>query len=452
MDIKRQDLIAEHTEAWRTLKRSLVESSKFVEDIVEPIEAQVRSRLKEKGPYPNKLYADHWDYYLSDISSALDRCLSYRREARDLEIAAVKAAVDYSHFIASSAVSRSLEIAALGLPSATARLKQVIAAIAESPNSEVGVALKAYLEIERVTLDTGLASLAERQELIEKKWDELTRVADEYHTRHTAVGNAHNFVERFNRVLDIYADDLFDVVSKIPFVEEGISLTYGPMTEAPSDDEPSGYLDRVVTWTRDVTRLVNGFTEQETKFDLVVPLVQPWRGKEEKSFVDPDTFYEIFHSDKSVKEIQFDFRDVFFGIEHLRIFGVGISFGSEPWGSSNGSVGWRDTVTGYRLRVTIHTPEQKDHAGQAYSRPPIVFGNVAIHGAEAPVAWYDGPNCTNLRPDGRWSIAVEDLAVWLNGKRASVKSGFFSSKVLDIKLHLRVVGVLTPKSGSYFSK
>src|SRR4051812_30478290 len=115
--------------AWGRLKDDLARQYAFVDPFKTPVELEVWTRVKAKGPYPYKREPLLFDDYLNDIVDGLERCLSYRKEARDLEVAGVRAAVDYDHFIRSRPIEQALEEAALSIDVQLARDSAVAAAI-----------------------------------------------------------------------------------------------------------------------------------------------------------------------------------------------------------------------------------------------------------------------------------------------------------------------------------
>src|SRR5690606_29893554 len=50
-----------------------------------------------------------FEQHLDDVGKLLEQCLSYRREASELEILSVKAAMDYAHFKATSKLEEEQE-------------------------------------------------------------------------------------------------------------------------------------------------------------------------------------------------------------------------------------------------------------------------------------------------------------------------------------------------------
>jgi hypothetical protein len=289
-----------------------------------------------------------------------------------------------------------------------------------------------------------------RHDDIAKKWEIAASLQEDFHSRYVADGNAHNYPERYNRVLDIYADEMFEVIAKADAISEGLEIVFGVRLPVPKYDDPAtGFLDKMVVWARDVARFLHHHNELSSIYDVIAPLVQPWRADPFGPFIVGDEFRRNLKKAGPRKVLTFDFNNTLFGQTAVRVIGVGLSFGFHVPANTPG---WRDEASGYRLRTTIHTPPQKMVNGEFYERPPVLLGNVALHAADAPVAWHDGYVCRNINPQGKWRIVVEERLAFFDGKEHDVSKGFWSPEIPDIKLHLRIKAEVDPSVDSGFSK
>jgi len=442
---------------WETFKKYLATKVAFLDDFQAPVVVEVRNLVRAKGKYPYPIEPLLFDQYIIDVVDSLDRCLTYRREARDLEIAGVKAALEYVHFIESRPIEQELERQALGLEVQRIRSDAVAVALKTiNPDaSNVDHIAYEYLNAEGRTLQSAIQNLQSRSEGVAKKWDLAANLQEEFHSRYIEKGNAHNYPERYRRILNIYADELFEIIAKAHAVSEGIHVLFAVTFDPPDyEGEAIGFLDDMVEWARDAARLLRHHQDSSSIYDVVVPLVQPWRASPDVPFVTADDFSRAIKTQGPRKVLAFEFQDAVFGQAAVRLVGVGLSFGYHVprWTNTSAPNAWRDYASGYRLRATIHTPSQKRSNGEPYFRPPILLGNVALHAADAPVAWYDGNACHNLNPVGKWRLVVEDRFVWFDNNEHKVSSGFFSLDIPDIKLHLRLKSEVDPLIQSGFSQ
>lgn len=431
---------------WAEVKEDLAKRVAFVGGFVTPVEVEVWNRIQAMPPYPYVLEPRLFDVYIHDVVGSLDRCLSYRREARDLEIAGVKAALEYDHFTKSRPVEQDLEKLGLGINVQVTRsgaVKQALNNI-DPKASDVNHVAYEYLEAEDQTMSAALGNLNSRSNDIDQKWNLAASLQDDFHSRYIAPGNAHNYPERYSRVVGIYADEMYEMIAKAGAVSDGIDLIYGTGMVPPPPkyaDDPEAFLDPIVIWARDVTRFLRSHDDNTSTYDMIVPLVQPWLAAPSGPFIAPGDFKRDITAQGPQKFLNFTFADSIFGPNAVRIVGMGLSFGYNVPISNDPT--WRDEASGYRLRATIHTPAQKGKNG-LYKRPPVIFGNVAFHAADAPVAWTEGNSCRNLDPTGDWQIVVEERIVWFDGKEHKVSSGFFSLSIPDIKLTLRLKAEVKP--------
>ena len=198
-------------DSWRDFKLQLVSQSPWLQSFIDTAEEQAIATLKTRissNPYEPLLI----EPLLEDISSALDRCLAYRREAYDLDIAAVKAATDYELFLANSKTEQELEINALGIP----QLEAEEHGFRNSSDAYGSQGAESALELGSQTHDKTLHSSAsagktlahKQQELITKRWETIRNYQEAYNMRHTSPGNSHNYAERHNRLVELLSDEV----------------------------------------------------------------------------------------------------------------------------------------------------------------------------------------------------------------------------------------------------
>ena len=264
------------------------------------------------------------DTLLQEASAALDRCLAFRREAYELEIAAVKAAADYALFKELSTIDEKSEILALAIPrleSETTGYRQASAAYADKGFSK-------HDETLSNSAGAGLKLAARREELIRGRWEVRRRYEANYNSRHTAPGNAHNFAERWIRTVNLLAEDLQEAYEKLMAVRFVLKAIYREDRGLPVlRGEES--LDELVMWTREVIRYLDVEAQQEVRYQVVIPLAQQWRPSG-RPFIEPHAIRAIIAESSPVKVISFNLSDVFFNQERVRLRGVGLATGPRP--------------------------------------------------------------------------------------------------------------------------
>jgi hypothetical protein len=425
---------------WHKVKQSLAEEIDWLAYFVTPFEQRCAEYLVEK-PGKNFFYEplliEEW---FSDLKLLLERCLAYRKEARELEISAVKAAGEYRQFILLCENNEELEIAAL--------TQEVFA---KQESSTEGAALKfakstsdlapgfaANMDAISAQAAAALINAETRKSLIVEKWKVLKEQEAMYHLRHTSPGNAHNYLERYKRIVELYCQDLAEAISKAHALSGGISAIYARNSSSPKLSEPfPGYLDKLLLWVRSEAIQIEVDQQDEVEYTIVVPLVQPWRTIDSPGLITKEALKASILSGAIPVKPNLD--GIFFNQTRLRIKGVGVCFGTEPGPDSSN---WHDKIAPVRLRLTVHLPEQKEIPGVANKRRkrPIVIGSARFLTDESNSDIYSGRCCANTDPNGEWTIFIEPLAVGPgDARRELVDIDWFSNLVTDLKLILRVV-------------
>jgi hypothetical protein len=412
--------------SWANFKLNLQARSKWLDAFEDSATIQAIARIESK---PHNSYEPLLlENLLKEASAALDRCLLKRREAYDLEIAAVKAAADYELFLELAEIDALLETNAL----ATEKLKKEINGYRDSASMfKIDNGFAKHDETLSESAQEELTAAAERLDLLKKRWLIRKKYESEYNLRHTMPGNAHNFKERMNRAVTLLSDDLQEAYEKILAVQIGLKAIYGNSISVP-DLQGENVLDELVLWTREVIRFLDIESQEEVSYDLVIPLTQPWRPSEE-SIIDEDVFHSCVKKKDPMAIFSFDLSDVFFNQERVRLRGFGLAFGSPASYSY-------EALRFCRLRATVHTPKQTkvNEPGSYYFRPPIVLGNIAVHGGDQPLNINYGLECRNIDPRGEWKIVVNKLAVAADNDRVSIDK-VFGANLRDLKLYLKVV-------------
>lgn len=214
----------ESASAWGKFKQRLAAKVPWLGPIVPDFYGLVLKSIKD-----HPIDAIDYDPLLveplaKDIVAILDRCLTYRRDAQELEILAVKAAVDYAKFSELSTVQLEYEIAALGLERLTKEEETAKKTATEfgaggSP-LEKGFSAEATGRI--ASIGIALQVALRQRELTEQKWSITTQYEKEAQVRHTQSDNSHNYAQRMEKIVRLLAEDLQEAHVKLTAVSTGL--------------------------------------------------------------------------------------------------------------------------------------------------------------------------------------------------------------------------------------
>lgn len=379
---------------------------------------------------------------LNEASILVDRVLAYRREARDLEILAVKAAMDYALFNKTAAIDIQLEKQRVQYDlKGIAKITQDTAAAAfgnESPESSGFEALSAgrSRELVRDLVDSKCAI-----ELIDQRWTALHLYQDVYWAKHNQPGNALNFAERASRVYELLSEDITEAYVKAAAVAEGILIVFRYKLSNIPNLDPLTFLDNFVNWIRETIRFVEYKSQFEVLYTIIIPLTQPWLPSREP-IVSPAALRAALTMADSGKSVSIAFRlpEECFSGRRVRLKGVGLSIGTKintliASGADRSAV--RDSYT--RMRAVIRMPEQARSSNLKYRRPDVVLGNITVYSGSAVTQMESGVNIQNVDPIGDWAIDVDRLLTYKDGSILTFASAAGEGlDLVDFKLNLRV--------------
>lgn len=378
-----------------------------------------------------------------DISELLDRVLAYRREARELEVLAVKAATDYQLFKEQSVLDQGLE---------EIRLRQKQKEIARQANAD---AATLFGESDSLCRGFGRISLGKANEmmqeakdaqseleLLREKWLALHKYHDGYMQRYKEPRNAHNFAERAERVFTLLGEDLQEAYAKAKAASVGVEMVYGRKAAPLPAITLMTFIDDFVSWCREEIRRYELEGESEIEYDLVVPLVQPCSPVND-SLVKKERFLAALAAAQGGRTFVLEFdlpATLFFGDRNVRLTGVGISYGNRTNILETSGTDRNATADSYaRLRATLFSPEQRrPERTVTYRRPPIRFGNVGVFTGQPPSAFSSGSECRNINPVGTWRVVIDPLLVYKDSRPCQMTEGIEGNPMQDLKLHLRV--------------
>ncbi|MDR6496313.1 hypothetical protein J2797_006240 [Paraburkholderia terricola] len=398
-----------------------------------------------KGPPYEPLLLSRHATRLGDL---MEKCMALRKDIRELEILAMKAATDYELFQSTSKLEEELEILRLQADSKTSEMSGFLDATREFGGESIEKGLSKISDGRGNALKKDLQACDRMKDLIGQRWASLRKYQEDYHARFSEPGNAHNYGQRAEFLLEVLQVLMQEALDRASALSGGVSVIYRSHLEATPTTLTLANLDEFVKWALTALRQLGRAADQEETTEIVVPLVQPWF-KTALPLVTAEAFENALRggTDKPVI-IAFEFPDNGVLNSLVRTRGIGVSFGN-AFNIGDSGIDRNQTADSFtRLFVKVRTPYQRDANGNAYSRPEVLLGNVCLHGSGRVVAMADGAAVENLCPFGKWEIEIHPLVVWKDNHLRAVDSVQNSDKIRDLKLTLRI---FTPNGSVPFS-
>jgi hypothetical protein len=377
------------------------------------------------------------------LSELMERCLAIRKDICELEVLSCKAATDYELFLSTSAIDEQTDVLRLlkdskaneqaGFQKAAAAFKTT--ATLEKGLSEVAKGRDAALAEDLKTSDT-------LEDLIHNRWQTLRDYQDKYHARHTADGNAHNYGQRAERLLDVMTVLLQEALARAAVLAAGIQQIYGvEITDVPTSTTLAT-VDQFAVWTLRTIRALSHVAETEIVSELVVPLVQPWLLPGGQPLIEARDFDHAVAAAGQEGAISLTFNLLPNSLldSRVRLKAIGIAFGNKYSRVDTSGIDRNQVVDSYsRLALKVVTP----------AKSTVLIGNVSLHGA-SPTSAVEGPPIENLSPFGIWKIEIHPFMIWKDGTPQTISSMTHSDPIRDLKLSLRfyVPGTYMPISSA----
>jgi hypothetical protein len=374
------------------------------------------------------------------MGELVDRCLAIRKDILELEILAVKAETDYDLFNSTSALDQQIDTLRLQIQSKTADQVGFENATATfSPNSTLEKGLTAIAQGRDNALGEDITSSGTIQNLTTQRWQSLHAYQDAYHARYTEPGNAHNFGERANLLLQVLTVLMQEALARATALAAGIQRVYQTQLSGVPTSVTLQSVDQFAVWAMKTIQSLSRAAEQETVSEVVIPLVQPWLPSGQ-SLITADAFNSAVNSGTDGQPITLSFNLLNNGLldPQTRLKGIGISFGNAFNIVAGSGIDRNQTSDAFtRLTVTIATPLQLAADGSSYSRPPVLIGNVGLHGAGGGSV-VEGNAVENVSPFGSWTVKVHPLIVWKDSSKQTLANPPDSAPMSDLKLSLRL--------------
>jgi hypothetical protein len=265
---------------------------------------------------------------LAEVSESLDRCLALRKEVYDYETIATQFALDYKLFEDQTTNLESLEN--------TGQTKLQRDAEAQGQTNA-----NAIFGRDPGTLPTGFAAMAkgaaesasiaakwetDKQRHVDGKWRGLKIHWNILLDRHSSDGCALNFGQRKERSLEILINEFRSTYGKALAAEVGLQRIFA--IKYPTSVAAIDSLDELVRWARWIIDQLYRYKQDESTFELVVPLVRQFTPDAE-GLIKHDDYMKKMNIVPPPKHARFDV-DISKAIppymNHLRLKGVGLSF------------------------------------------------------------------------------------------------------------------------------
>jgi hypothetical protein len=369
------------------------------------------------------------------LGELLDRCLNIRKDIRELEVLEVKAATDYDLFNATSKIDEQMDVLRLQAESKSKDQEGFHKAAAAFSNM--------------VTLEKGLSEIAQGRDaaladdlktsdklksLIETRWQSLREYQDAYHARHKKSGNAHNYGERAELLLQVLTVLLDEALARAAALAMGIYRIYGVKIDDPPASVTLQTVDQLAVWGLKTIRSLSHAAEEETTSEIVIPLVQPWLPTG-RPLLKAEDFNTTVSKAKNGEPISLDFDLPNNALlpPKARLKGIGVSFGNEFELVVGSGIDRNQTADAFaRLSVKITTPLQTGEDGKTYHRPEVLIGNVGLHSTSG-MSLIEG----NAIDFGTWNFVIHPFLVWKDGTQKIISDPEYSPPMKDLKVTLR---------------
>lgn len=390
-----------------------------------------------KSPYEPLLY----ETWIEDLGASLDRILSYRREARDLEVLAVKAAADYLLFCEQSKIELEQQVLALREKvKLSQKQTQSNAAAKFSGTSSLEAGFKTIAAGTAKDIDAELKDVGSEEALLNAKQKLLQNYQDAYFHRTTEDGNAHNYTQRASLLWRLLNEEVLDCYLKAVAIGKGIERIYGVNVSFNGAPAATTFIDDLVFWCRGIVRQLAIVKQDEVEYDVTVPLVQPVTSSG-RPVVDELVFDNALMQTLANNQpfnLNFNLASTSFAAGKVRVKRVGLSYGTETKILDSGTDRNFTTDSYARYQATIATPDQSTVAGVPAYRPAVQLGAVTVFGSGIAVCSSDGLECQNIDPNGTWSITIQPNPVYKDRNRQNIGAGIAAVPIKDLKLHLKL--------------
>lgn len=426
--------------AWTELKSKLKEHGYWSQTFETSLEASARDPLIEIGDketadttrYPSKLTHNPRlvEPLLGEIASLLDRCLAYRREAADLEIQGVSAGLARIQADALNEVDQQMLLATSTREVAAILAENYPKAATEFERAAVPIGAAQAIQANAQALTSGKIRDTEQQRigLALGRLQFLQLLERQRLGRHEVSGNAHNFVERFERVRKHYISDLAAAYRRAIAASLGAYDLLGYMDPKYRVDKPwladtsslpkpnsKDFLDEFVIWTRDAMRGISLITENEIEFVQQLPF---------KAAVQPMTI---------------EMSRAFLGARYVRLRSIAASYTVDKDDLNN------PERTNASFRLAMERTNEPDQAAEIGPEETVYVPDVRLYSAQRSPEFFSGSSLYNLNCQGRWIVHLSKQGVTNSSAGLIARDSWLKG----IVLHLRVAALIDRRGAEH---
>ncbi len=347
---------------------------------------------------------------LGEIASLLDRCVAYRREGRELEIAGVAAGANLIATLALQKTDR--DIAQINVP---AEVAQVLVTQYPSAIDAFGAGgAGKQLQAERAANERLEQRSDARTALLLGRLTFTQDLELQLLARHGVDGNAHNYAERFNSVRRLYDSDIQAAYKRAKAVMAGFEAVFGIKPPDLPAVAPFGFLDAFVIWTRDAMRSVTTLAETEIEFvrDIVITIPAA----------------------ATNAPVSFDVKDHFQGLQAVRLRSISLFFTSDHASTHNDHF-TNGTVAAVLAKTAPETSPR--------IILPVTGVRWFVSGREPTTI--DGSLVYNADPRGTWNVKLSGKGLLSDGNPLDR-----AATIKKLVVRFSVLANIDPKNDTLF--
>jgi hypothetical protein len=364
---------------------------------------------------------------ISSAGMLLDRCVVYRQQMYDLEVAGVKWALDYQLY---SDLKGDLQVIELAKwieeqhkeeKQGQQDAKTAFQGGAGQPLPD-GFAALANKNFD--ALGKAITGETDRKKAVDGKWKTMDAYQLVLQDRHTTPGSAFNYWERYQNIGVFLEQDVKIAYKKIISINSVLKEIYGidPVFDTPSRANYINYVGYLIGYLRKMIDDIEIATKDEVEFDHIVYLHQ-WRhlggaGNYQRI---TDVAWGTLMAGQGLIAVDLtdEFKDVFDG--RIRVRAIGLSMSTDDPGNP--------TTRAKRAIAAVFPPPSSD----GKPRAPIVMEEIGVT-IPGNVKLVSCSQVMNIDPRGPWKIQLSANFGWAdNAPHARI-----GADPLDIKLHLRL--------------
>jgi hypothetical protein len=281
---------------------------------------------------------------LYSAGARLERCVTYRREANELAIIGVKAELDYKTYNDLKTSENAAQKAALRVAQSKNEKDGFKSAAEQFGNAPLAAGFRAQARTISASAEITAEAETARSSLIDTRRAILDELNESMHARLGAPGSAHNFGDRWLRVVMLLKQDILIGYQKLIAAELGAKKFFNTdlrkfrqlPTPWKSKDNAAhggiGFLDELVLWIRELLDLIDRHKQLEIDAEIVIPFVSAFKGTsgDVPALFTREEFKRAITSNRAFGVNLEGATDPFQGFYSIRLRSVALSFSHRP--------------------------------------------------------------------------------------------------------------------------